>query len=106
MHTLTRLSGSLTSRITAQITTKGIFKSDAGLGEDDLPVIPINCLCGPIHLPESCRPVLYTSPKDVGWSGEYFLPRLPTIVGNCTMDEAYGLDVHDPRADDQYRDEL
>ncbi len=106
IHVLIKPLGSLTSRIAAKVTPEGIFQSDAGLSQDNLPIVPINCLCRPSPRPESYRPVFHTSFKDFRWSGEHILSRLSTLVRHRTLDEADGLDVHNPCADDQHWDNL
>ncbi len=103
---LTRFLGSFTFGTTAEITSEGIFKSHAGLGEDNLPIIPINCLPGLIHLPEGCRPIFHTSFEGVGRGGKYIFPRLPTSIGHNPVDETHGLYVHNSRANDQYRNNI
>jgi hypothetical protein len=105
-HILTTFLGPITPCITPGITSEGIFKSDAGFNEDNLPVIPLNRLCRSIHTRESCGPFFHTYFEDVRGSGKHFLQRLSTIFGYCAMDEAYGVHVHNSRTDDQHRDDL
>jgi hypothetical protein len=105
-HILTTFLGPITPWVTAEITAEGIFESDAGLGEHNLPVIPLDRLCRSIHTRESCGPFFHTCFEDVRGNGQHFLPRLSTIFGYCAVDEAYGVHVHNSRTDDQHRDDL